>query len=110
MRKKNENRQSTSEKKKKAVYTCKVVIVGCCGVGKTNLITRICLDKFSRKTQGTVGIDLLKKYLKTEDNEMGEICFWDSAGQERYRNVTKQYYKNADAIIYVYSIDSHNSF
>ena len=35
---------------------------------------------------------------------------WDTAGQTRYRNITKTYFLGSQAIIFVYSIDDINSF
>lgn len=52
----------------------------------------------------------MKKIFRTEDNKLIELCFWDTAGQEHYRNLTKMYFKASDAIVYVCSVDSKQSF
>ena len=52
----------------------------------------------------------MKKYIRTEQKETIQLCFWDTAGQQQYRNLTKCYFKSSDAIIYVYSIDNKQSF
>ena len=33
-----------------------------------------------------------------------KLQIWDTAGQQRYRNMTQAYYKNAAAIVMIYSI------
>lgn len=35
---------------------------------------------------------------------------WDTAGQEKFRNLTQQYYKNADGILLVFDVLSRESF
>lgn len=35
---------------------------------------------------------------------------WDTAGQEKFRNLTQQYYKNADGILLVFDLLSKESF
>ena len=35
---------------------------------------------------------------------------WDTAGQEKFRAITKNYYKGSDAIILMYDINNLNSF
>ena len=35
---------------------------------------------------------------------------WDSAGQEKYRAISKQYYKKANGIILLYDVTSRESF
>jgi small GTP-binding protein len=35
---------------------------------------------------------------------------WDTAGQERYRSMAKIFYKDANAVIFVFDITRRNSF
>lgn len=37
------------------------------------------------------------------------MCFWDTAGQEKYRNLVKCYLKGCDAVVYVFSFDNRDS-
>ena len=39
-----------------------------------------------------------------------QFKIWDSAGQERFKSLTSSYFRNADAAILVYGIDSEESF
>ncbi len=38
------------------------------------------------------------------------LQIWDTAGDEKYRNIAKVYYKGAQAICLVYDITSEKSF
>ena len=39
-----------------------------------------------------------------------KITVWDTAGQQRYRSLSKVYYKGASAAIVVYDITDANSY
>ena len=56
----------------------------------------------------TIGIDFHIIFLKLNDNYY-KIRIWDISGKEKYREISKRYYKNGDIIIIVYdSLTSQN--
>ena len=97
--------QITKEKKP---ISCKVIVVGDSGVGKTSIISRY-LDKFNVNERSTIGASY-----STKLQEIGKytISFdiWDTAGQERFRSVNSMFYKEAYACIFVYDITNVESF
>ena len=44
------------------------------------------------------------------DKEIIHIKIWDTAGEERYRSLTKGFFKNGEGIIIVYDVTNKNSF
>lgn len=81
----------------------KVVLIGDSFVGKTNLIHQYIDKRFFEDTKSTIGVDFRNK--KLEVNEIGvQLNVWDTAGQEKFRALSKAYYKNAHVIIIVYDI------
>jgi len=90
---------------------CKVVILGELEVGKTSIINRYTQNTFQETTLTTVGASFASKtiifeeYLKTIKFEI-----WDTAGQEKYRSLTKIFYKDASVAILVYDICRKQSF
>ena len=44
------------------------------------------------------------------NNEQLNLRIWDSAGQERFRSITQQFFKNADGIILVYDVTNEETF
>ena len=54
----------------------------------------------------TVGVEF---YTTTLPSPVGKISIWDAAGADRFRSVTKSYYRNLDHIWFVYSHDSYES-
>ncbi|KAK4151304.1 P-loop containing nucleoside triphosphate hydrolase protein [Chaetomidium leptoderma] len=90
--------------------TFRVVLVGSSGVGKSALLRRYCDHEFdSDRRKATVGIDF-----KTKDLLIGDKAYrlniFDTAGQERFRAVTKSYYRGVHCVILVYDISNRNSF
>ena len=93
--------------------TCKVVLIGESGVGKTSIISRYITNTFQSQLMATSGANFVTKNLILEDDkeESQSIKFeiWDTAGQERYRSLAKVFYKNAAVCILVYDITRRSS-
>ena len=91
--------------------TCKVILLGESGVGKTCIITRFINDDFVKDTSTTSSANFISQSIKFEEYDK-TICFdiWDTAGQEYYRCMTKIFYKNAKIIIFVYDITRKETF
>ena len=43
-------------------------------------------------------------------NKLLKLQLWDTAGQEKFRNITKSFYSSAKGIMLIYSVDSRESF
>ncbi|XP_010191062.1 PREDICTED: uncharacterized protein LOC104547175, partial [Mesitornis unicolor] len=86
-----------------------VLFVGDSHVGKTTFLYRLHADTFNPHLTATVGLDYRIKNLVV-DNKRFALRLWDSAGQERYRSVTKQFFRRADGVVLMYDITSGRSF
>ena len=90
--------------------TCKVVLLGEAGVGKTSIISRYVTDTFSEVLMSTTGASFADKKLDLDDEHKIKFQIWDTAGQERYRSLAKLFYQNAAVAILVYDITRRESF
>ena len=91
--------------------TCKVVLIGESGVGKTSIISRYTTDTFKSQLMSTPGANFVTKNVIMEDtNQSIKFEIWDTAGQERYRSLAKVFYKNAAVCVLVYDITRKASF
>ena len=82
----------------------KVVIIGDSNVGKTCLITRYVDEKFG-DTQPTIGALHRMKSVNGVDLDL-----WDTAGQEQYKSLTRNFYRNSNGVIIVYDVTNKSSF
>ena len=90
-------------------FLAKVIIIGDSGVGKTNLLTKFCDGVFKDSYVATIGVDFKLKTIHVDDSKV-KLQIWDTAGQQRFRNITQTYYKGAAGIILAYSINNKPSF
>lgn len=90
--------------------TCKAMLIGDSGVGKTCLMVRFKDNTFlSGSFISTVGIDFRNKVVDVDGTKV-KLQIWDTAGQERFRSITRAYYRDAQALLLLYDITNRSSF
>ena len=82
-----------------------IITLGESGVGKTSIIQRFVYDKYNEDNLSTIGVSFAFKEITLKNNKKIKLKLVDTAGQERYRSLSKSYFKNADAVLYVFSLD-----
>ena len=90
-------------------YIFKYIIAGDSGVGKTCMIYYYLYNKVKQNSTQTIGVDYSSKTLII-NNQKIKLQIWDTAGQDKFRSVSKSYYRGAIGIIIVYDITSKESF
>lgn len=99
-----------TEEEENQAQSCKVVLIGESGVGKTSIISRYTTNTFSSVLMSTPGANFTSKTIfLEEDNKSLKFEIWDTAGQERYRALAKVFYKNAAVCVLVYDITRKTS-
>ena len=88
----------------------KVVLLGESGVGKTSIINQFINEEFLEDQESTTGATFSSKEVETKSGQIIKFVVWDTAGQEKFRSLTKMFYKNAIAAILVYDITRKESF
>ena len=93
----------------------KVLLLGNASVGKTCLFKRFFDDAYDEdRTDATIGVDFKIKsipYTSGKGNEYEiKLQLWDTSGQDKYRALTKQYYRGSQGAIIVYDITDKDSF
>ena len=89
--------------------TFKILLLGDQNVGKTSFMLRYCDNGFDGETVCTVGVDSKIKTINKNNKEI-KLKIYDTAGQERFRSIVKNYYKGADGILLLYDISNLSSF
>ena len=90
-------------------YSFKMIVIGDAGVGKSCLTNRAAKDKFISNYSPTIGFEFLS-FSTNIDNKIIKLQIWDTCGQEVYRSLITNFYRNASLAMMVYSIDSKESF
>ena len=89
--------------------TFKVLTIGETEVGKTSILLRMTENKFIDRSPPTIGVDFKSKLTKVSNMPI-RVNIWDTAGQEKYRKLTRQYYRGANGILIIYDVNSVESF
>lgn len=90
-------------------YSIKIIIVGDSNVGKSNILSQFTNHKFLENHDITIGLEFGVKKL-SHNNSVYKIQLWDTAGQEVFKSLTRNYYRNSNACIFVYDITDRKSF
>ena len=100
-------------------YLFKILLIGNTFVGKSSLLQRFIDQSWNGKFDPTIGVDFVRiiknkkiQKLKTIEVEGKKVKLqiWDTAGEERFRNITSSYYKGGHGILLMYDITNRNSF
>lgn len=87
----------------------KIIILGSTATGKTSLLMRYKDDIFSPYLSPSIGVDFT--IVKTDvNNKEVKLIIWDTAGFERFKSITRSYFKGVEGIILVYDICDEASF
>ena len=95
-----------------------LILVGESNVGKTSLLNQYAKGQFSTQVIATVGITKFKNILGLEyftkeeiiEDKKVKVKLWDTAGQEQYKSLTKNFYRNANGVIVVFDVANRKSF
>ena len=98
----------TEKKQKELLY--KILLLGDSSVGKTCFLMRYADNTFQEIHMSTIGLDYKLKNVQLDDGKIVKIQIWDTAGQDRFRSITKNYYKGAHGIILIYDVTSRKTF
>ena len=93
-----------------AKFDLKVILVGDISVGKTSVLGRFIDNKFSTEYKCTVGSDTKVKNVQIDQNNFAKISIWDTAGEEKFRAVTKNYFKDAQGALIVFDLTNKETF
>ncbi|KAB5543497.1 hypothetical protein PHYPO_G00079870 [Pangasianodon hypophthalmus] len=87
----------------------KILVIGDLGVGKTSIIKRYVHQTYSTNYRATIGVDFALKVLNW-DSETVRLQLWDIAGQERFGNMTRVYYREAMGAFIVFDVTRPTTF
>ena len=98
-----------SKKKVQLAGEIKIILLGESGVGKTNLINILMGIPFNDNEKSSASNSYSEKKV-TINNKLYKLNLWDTIGQEKFRQLTKIFYKDSKIVIFVFDITSKESF
>lgn len=90
-------------------YVAKYILIGDCNTGKTNILYKYIEDKIHSSYLSTIGVDLFYKIIRV-NNLYIKLQIWDTAGTERFRSITQNYYRDTAVVFLVFSLENSESF
>ena len=98
-----------SKKKVQPASEIKIILLGESGVGKTNLINILMGMPFNENETTSTSNSYMEKRV-TINKKLYKLNLWDTIGQEKFRQLTKIFYKDSKIVIFVFDITSKESF
>ena len=90
-------------------FQFKFLILGESSVGKTSIIEKYVNNTFNENYLVTIGMDIRYKRIEINNCDIN-IVINDTAGQERFRSMTKMVYKGADGILLGFDLTNKDTF
>ncbi|KAI5467515.1 rab like protein [Mariannaea sp. PMI_226] len=105
-------------------YLAKIILLGPSGTGKSCLLHRFVKNEWRVLSSQTIGVEFASKIIRVGTGSrrkriklqvtnlywLMDWQLWDTAGTERFRSVSRSYYRGAAGAILVYDLTSHASF
>ncbi|KAK4551847.1 hypothetical protein LTR86_010843 [Recurvomyces mirabilis] len=98
-------------------YLTKIILLGPSASGKSCLLHRFLANEWRTLTSQTIGVEFASKIVKvgsatnsTRRRKRVKLQLWDTAGTERFRSVSRSYYRGAAGAVLVYDLADTNSF
>ena len=93
----------------------KFILLGDSSVGKSSIFRRLSGKSFTENMISTIGLEKIIidfNHIIIDENESQnfKILLFDTAGQERYKSITRSYFKGSQGIILLYNIVDEDSF
>ena len=88
----------------------KILLLGDPTCGKSTILLRYCDKSFQDAHLSTIGLDYRLKTITLKDCTTIKLQIWDTAGLDRFRAITKNYYKASHGILLIYNVTDIQSF
>jgi Ras-related protein Rab-1A len=82
----------------------KIIIIGNSGVGKSCLSVKATKNVFENSYLATVGFEYFNFNLKL-DGKVIRLQIWDTCGQEVYRSLISNFYRNSSLAFIVFAVN-----
>ena len=109
-KKKEHKNDHKKESKDITIINYKIILVGDISVGKTSIIRRYINNSFSDDYNCTIQADQQTKIIEEDENTSIRLNIWDTVGQEKFRSITRQFYRDCQGAFIVFDLSRKKSF
>ena len=90
------------------IYEFKIILIGDPGVGKTSIMSKFVTNEFQSIYTATIGVEFKIKELYI-NNSIARLKIWDTCGQEKFRAITRQYFKDSNGVFIVFDLTNKDT-
>ena len=90
-------------------YLFKYIVIGDSAVGKSCILLQFTDRRFEPIHDLTIGVEFGARMISLSDKQV-KLQIWDTAGQESFRSITRNYYRGATGGLLVYDITRRETF
>lgn len=91
-------------------YQYRIILIGDSTVGKSSILRYFTEGRCLEISDPTVGVDFYSRMIQVKPGLKVKLQLWDTAGQEKFKSITRSYYRNSVGIIVVYDITNRKTF
>uniref|UniRef100_A0A7E4V932 Ras-related protein Rab-39B n=1 Tax=Panagrellus redivivus TaxID=6233 RepID=A0A7E4V932_PANRE len=91
-------------------YQYRIILIGDSTVGKSSILRYFTEGRCAEASDPTVGVDFYARVVELNPQLRIKLQLWDTAGQEKFKSITRSYYRNSVGVIIVYDITNRKSF
>ena len=99
-----------SQPTNKIIFRFKIILLGDVAVGKTSIITRYIDNKFDNHYTCTINIQSRIKKIALNQEIYAEMSIWDTCGEEKFKALTRQYYRDTNGILLIFDLSNKKTF
>jgi len=97
-------------KENKEEITFKIITLGDSGVGKASILNNCIAGKYNNNTASTLGINFNYKIVHINKTQKIKLKLINTCGQEKYRSLSRSYFRNIDGVLFVFGLNDKDSF
>ena len=90
-------------------YLIKIILIGSTNVGKTTFRSQI-TGKTLTDTTSTIGVEFDSTITSATDGNLIKVQLFDTAGQEYYHAIVKNYYRDIAGAIFMFDLSNYETF
>jgi len=91
-------------------YQYRIILIGDSTVGKSSVLRYFTEGRHADISDPTVGVDFYARMIEVKPGLRVKLQLWDTAGQEKFKSITRSYYRNSVGVIVVYDITNRRTF